>query len=88
MAPLTRNRATKSKTFPRTWVPNDLYVVLLIQLSKDFETRAFEPSAGTDLRLFPLSMCEYYGQRATDGGLIISEAMYVVRATLLQLHTS
>ncbi|KAM0746552.1 FMN-linked oxidoreductase [Meredithblackwellia eburnea MCA 4105] len=43
MAPLTRNRASKSTKHERTWVPNDL-------------------------------MCEYYGQRATDGGLIISEA--------------
>ncbi|KAI5476535.1 hypothetical protein MNV49_007545 [Pseudohyphozyma bogoriensis] len=43
MAPLTRNRASKSASNPRTWVPNDL-------------------------------MVEYYSQRATDGGLIISEA--------------
>lgn len=43
MAPLTRNRATKSEEVERTWVPNDL-------------------------------MCEYYSQRATEGGLIISEA--------------
>ncbi|OCF36050.1 hypothetical protein I316_01922 [Kwoniella heveanensis BCC8398] len=43
LAPLTRNRATKSDKYPSTWVPNDL-------------------------------MKEYYEQRATPGGLLITEA--------------
>ncbi|GAA6001855.1 hypothetical protein JCM10207_002352 [Rhodosporidiobolus poonsookiae] len=43
LAPLTRNRATKSETIERTWYPNDL-------------------------------MAQYYGERATDGGLLITEA--------------
>ncbi|WVQ94021.1 hypothetical protein IAU59_001099 [Kwoniella sp. CBS 9459] len=43
LAPLTRNRATKSDNYPLTWFPSDL-------------------------------MKEYYEQRATPGGLLISEA--------------
>ncbi|GAA5832171.1 hypothetical protein JCM11251_004267 [Rhodosporidiobolus azoricus] len=43
MAPLTRNRATKSEKHDRCWVPNDL-------------------------------MAQYYAERATDGGLLITEA--------------
>ncbi|BGP36738.1 hypothetical protein JCM10450v2_000630 [Rhodotorula kratochvilovae] len=43
MAPLTRNRASKSEKVERTWVPNDL-------------------------------MRQYYEERATDGGMLISEA--------------
>ncbi|KDR68716.1 hypothetical protein GALMADRAFT_129047 [Galerina marginata CBS 339.88] len=43
LAPLTRNRATKSEKHPRTWYPDVLNV-------------------------------EYYIQRATPGGLLISEA--------------
>ncbi|WVF66406.1 hypothetical protein IAT40_001146 [Kwoniella sp. CBS 6097] len=43
LAPLTRNRATKSDKYPSAWVPNDL-------------------------------MKEYYVQRATPGGLLITEA--------------
>ncbi|WVR08415.1 hypothetical protein IAU60_005470 [Kwoniella sp. DSM 27419] len=43
LAPLTRCRATKSKVYPSTWVPNDL-------------------------------MKQYYTERATPGGLLISEA--------------
>ncbi|WRT68114.1 uncharacterized protein IL334_005089 [Kwoniella shivajii] len=43
LAPLTRNRGTKSEKHPSTWVPNDM-------------------------------MKEYYEQRATPGGLLITEA--------------
>ncbi|GAA5994959.1 alkene reductase [Rhodotorula paludigena] len=43
MAPLTRNRGTKSEKHDRTWIANDL-------------------------------MRHYYEERATDGGMLISEA--------------
>lgn len=55
LAPLTRNRATKSTKHPRTWYPDALNV-------------------------------EYYTQRATKGGLLITEATYVYSNYQSDIH--